>query len=811
MAVNSKVKRLVLLDAHAILHRAYHALPDFSTSKGEPSGALYGVSTMMIGIIEDLRPDYIAACFDLPKPTHRHEAYKDYKAGRAKTDDALVSQIIRSRDVFAAFNIPIYEKEGFEADDMLGTIVERLKKDKNTDIIIASGDMDTLQLVSDKKVQVYTLKKGIKDVILYDEEAVKERFGFGPELLPDYKGLRGDPSDNIPGIKGIGEKTATILIKEFGTVEAMYKALEKKGYKVSIEGITPRILELLKNGKEEAEFSKILATIRRDAPIEFSLPEVAWKDGLDMGKIMSLFSALEFRTLGARLKDVMEIRNQKSEIKAKKSNLQSPISNIETSSFELVSPGSSNIDPLLLKETAVALWLTNSNITNPKLEDILNFSESRNFSEAREAILGEIEKKSLKRVFLEIEKPLVPVLQKMEKEGIEIDREYLLKLSKEYHATLSSIEKNVWKMAGKEFNIASPKQLGDVLFKDLGLKAPRQKKTAGGALSTRESELEKLREAHPIIDEVLRYREFAKLLGTYIDAIPPLLDEKSRLHTHFIQAGAMTGRMATEDPGLQNIPNKTDLGRAIRRAFVARKGYVLLALDYSQIELRIAAFLSKDEKLIDIFRSGQDVHAAVAARVFKVPEDKVTKAMRIHAKTINFGILYGMGVTSLKAGLGTSREEAQKFYDDYFSTFDTLATYLDRVKAEAAAKGYTETLYGRRRYLEGIRSKLPFIRAAAERMAINAPIQGTQADIIKRAMVDIDAWLAESKKDGDAYMLLQVHDELVFEVKKGTEKEFALRFKDIMESVVDEKDRMGVPIIAEARAGKNWEEMEKIV
>jgi DNA polymerase-1 len=391
-----------------------------------------------------------------------------------------------------------------------------------------------------------------------------------------------------------------------------------------------------------------------------------------------------------------------------------------------------------------------------------------------------------------------------------VDVEYLKKLGKEYHAQLDALEKSIWKMAGKEFNVASPKQLGEVLFTDLGLKAKNQKKTGTGALSTKESELEKLREAHPIIGEIIKYRELAKLLGTYIDTIPDQVDGSGRLHAHFLQAGTTTGRMSSENPNLQNIPNKTELGRAIRRAFIADKDYALLALDYSQIELRIAAFLSKDEKLIDIFKTGKDVHSAVASQVFGVAETEVTKTMRSQAKVINFGILYGMGVNALKANLGTSRDDAQKFYNDYFAKFSTLASYLDRVKAEASRQGYVETFFGRRRYFEGINSKLPFIRAAAERMAINAPIQGTEADIVKLAMIRIDDFLHSKKLTDKVHLILQVHDELVYEVKKSEVKNVVSDFKKIMESIIDPKDIFGITCVAEAKAGDNWEEMEKI-
>jgi DNA polymerase I len=794
---NSPNKRLVLLDAHAILHRAYHALPDFASTKGEPTGALYGLSTMLIGIIKELKPHHIAACYDRPEKTYRHEAYDAYKAGRKKAEDDLVAQMIRSRDIFTAFNIPIYEMPGFEADDMLGTIVEKLKKDKATDIVIASGDMDTLQLVDDRKVQVYTLKKGIKDTVMYDEDAVRTRFGFGPELLPDYKGLRGDPSDNIIGIKGIGEKTATILIQEFGTIEDMYKALKKDKERFVKAGITERIIGLLEAGEEEAKFSKMLATIRRDAPIEFSLPEKEWKAGLEIDKVLNLFTELEFRGLGARVKDAFALE-QGSLIPKEQLVLRSP--------DQAVAPA---IPEKQLKETAIALWVLDSNIGNPGIEDILQFGRTNDFDRAREMILGEIEKRNLSKVYKEIELPLIPIVEKMEKRGIKIDRAYLKELSKKYHAELDRLQKKIWESAGEQFNVSSPKQLGVILFEKLGLTAKGLKKTAGGALSTRESELEKLRELHPMIGQILEYRELQKLLGTYIDTIPEMLDKNDRLHTTFLQAGTTTGRMSSNNPNLQNIPIKTELGRNIRNAFVAEAGYKLVSIDYSQIELRIAAFLSEDPQFVDIFKRGEDVHTAVAARVFKVPLDKVDKEMRRRAKVINFGILYGMGINALKQNLGTDRKDAQKFHDEYFNTFNVLAQYMEMQKSIAERTGYTETFFGRRRYFEGIKSKIPYIKAAAERMAINHPIQGTEADLVKLAMIRIEEFVKEEKLEDKVHILLQVHDELVYEVEEKSVSKIVPKLKEIMEGILTMEDTKGVPIIAEAAAGRSWGEMEE--
>lgn len=784
MAKSKTAKTLVLLDVHAILHRAYHALPDFKSTSGEPTGALYGLCTLLIKLVKDLKPDYIVACYDLPEPTQRHEVYADYKAGRKKTDDDLIHQLERSKDIFTAFSIPMYSSPGFEADDMLGTIVEFLKDDKDINIVIASGDMDTMQLVKDDKVRVYTLKKGIKDTIIYNEDAMIDRFGFEPKLLPDFKGLRGDPSDNIIGVPGIGEKTAQELIMKFGTIEDIYKKLKKDESQFEKAGIKKRMIELLKENEEEAMFSKMLATIRRDAPIYFTMPDVLWKDSIDMKKLQDLFMQFEFRMLANKVADALSI-DMPEEAKG------------DETEDEIYNAG-------------LMLWVIDSNKTSPSREDILSFTHTRSISDAVTAMKKTIKDQGLEKVLEEIEVPLIPIVKEMKEVGIKVDVLRLAELSKKYHTELLSLEKKIWKIAGVEFNIASPKQLGEILFVKLGLKPKNQKKTASGAYSTKESELEKLREEHPIAGFILEYRELAKLLGTYIDTIPSQVDESHRLYADFLQTGTTTGRMASANPNLQNIPNKTDLGREIRKSFITEKNWKLVSFDYSQVEIRIAAFLSGDKKLIEIFKTGVDVHTAVASEVFSVELNEVTREMRAKAKVINFGVMYGMGVMALKQNLGTSKEDAQTFLDEYFAKFRGLSDYLERTKRETEQKGYTETFFGRRRYFPDIRSKLPFMKASAERMAINAPIQGTEADIIKLAMIQIDNFLSGKGLKNEARLLLQVHDELVYEMKENLVESLAPEIKKIMESVIPVKETSGVVCVTNASVGDNWGEMEKI-
>ncbi|MBP6881103.1 MAG: hypothetical protein KBC35_00540 [Candidatus Pacebacteria bacterium] len=785
-------KTLVLLDAHAILHRAYHALPDFSSPTGEPTGALYGVTTMLLKIIEDFKPEYIAACYDLPEPTYRHEAFDGYKAGRAKTDESLVAQIIRSRDIFKVFGIPIYERPGFEADDMLGSIAHLTAGEKDLRVIIASGDMDTMQCVDKQRVQVFTLKKGIKDTILYDEKAVKERFGFGPKLVPDYKGLRGDTSDNIPGIVGIGEKTATTLITSFGSLEKIYAKLEKSEKPFVEAGLTPRIITLLKEGKEEAEFSKMLATIRTDALEAFDVEETEWKVQADTDAVITLFTELGFRAVTDRVKKLFSL------------------------STEEVERVTSQVSEQELQEASILLWLLESERTNASYDDIVDYGHSflktSTWAETVVALRKRVQEEGLEKIFTDIELPLIPVLAKMKEIGITLDVKYLEKLSKKFHEELTGLEKQIYELAGTEFNINSPKQLGDVIFDTLGLKPKNAKKTAGGQRSTKESELEKLRGEHPIIEVILRYRELQKLVSTYVDNLPQMVGEDGRVHSTLLQTGTATGRMASKDPNLQNIPIRTEEGRMVRGAFVAAPGYQLVSIDYSQIELRIAAILSQDPSMVEIFKRGEDVHTGVAVRVFGVKPEEVTADMRRKAKVINFGILYGMGVNALRQNLGegTPREEAQEFLNAYFNTFTRLAQYLEDTKTFARQHGYTETLIGRRRYFPGIASNVQFIRAQAERMAINAPIQGTAADCMRIAMLRVHDYIQKYKETDGVRMLLQVHDELVFEIKNELVEKVTPDIVNLMEGVLTEKESRGVPLVAEAKAGENWNELIKL-
>ena len=788
-------KTVVLLDAHAILHRSYHAMGGFATRDGKPTGALYGFVMMVLRIYEDIKPDYIAACFDLPKPTFRHISYEAYKGGRQKTDDELVDQIKESYKLCEDLNIPVYTKEGYEADDLLGTIAKQLKSNEEMRVVIASGDMDTLQLVDDDKVVVYTLKRG-NDAALFNKEEVIKRYGFPPENIPDYKGLAGDPSDNIIGIKGIGDKTATELIKNFGNVEGIYKTLKKDRNLLLEKGIKERIVGLLEEGEEEALFSKTLATIICDAPIKYSIPKENWRESINVEAYEAMCDRYEFRSLRNRLK-----RDIADEFKIDKEE-------------EVV-------DETILEECKVMTHLLYSENTNPKTEDIKAFAKVDSINEAHKVLSEQIKKENLFDLYNEMERPLIPIIKQMGINGISLDVNKLQKLSKKLHEKVNVLEKEIYELCGEEFNVASPKQLGVILYDklNLGLNATGKsvaspdhpkgglrikiKKTSTGQKSTNASELEKIKDEHPVVEKIILYRELTKLLSTYIDLLPQFVKDDGKIHAHFVQTGAGTGRFSCEDPNLQNLPTKGEFGKDVKEAFVASKGHKLLSLDYAQVDLRAAAILSQDKNLIEIFEKGIDVHTGTAMKVFNVKDEDVTKEMRRHAKAINFGILYGMGVTSLKDSMKVERKDAQEFYDKYKSTFTRLMEYLEEVKAFAFSHGFTETLLKRRRYVPLLKSPLPFLRAQGERIAINAPIQGTSADIIKLAMVDTDKYIKDNGLEKSVKLVLQIHDEIIFEVEEKVSEEVSQKFKEILEDVLKKRKLSDLPLVASVSLGDN--------
>ncbi|MBI4121352.1 MAG: DNA polymerase I [Candidatus Ryanbacteria bacterium] len=816
-------KTLVILDAHAFIHRAYHALPSFTSPSGEPMGAVYGVALVLLKLLRELSPTYIVAAFDREEPTFRHTVYEQYKATRAETKSDLVPQFDKVRELFRAFKIPVLDAAGFEADDIIGTLCELFQKEKNLSIIIASGDMDTLQLVSGERVKVYTLKKGLEDTVIYDEEAVRARFGFAPKLIVDFKGLKGDPSDNIIGVKGIGEKTATELIKHYGSIEEMYARL--KAEKKTPAFLKERIKKLLFENEDEALFSKELATVRRDAPVNPALADLAY-EGIPTESVAAAFRKFHFPSLLARLDTP----------KPKESEARLELRDLESSKIGLFLEGGhavaydgkheyavERLDALKDKkdivahdaktifhllglltvgfDTKIAAWVLDPDRRALELKDL-----GANIFAVETKLRRDLARQKLWDIYEKFELPLMPILFEMERVGILLDTKALADLEYQMARELEKLAEEIYASAGERFDINSPKQLSRILFDVLKLSTKGIRKTSTRAVSTQFSELTKLRGAHPVVDMVIRHREIAKLLSTYVGALPKLVGKDGRVHTTYIQTGTATGRISSQNPNLQNIPIKSELGKSVRRAFVADIGYELVSFDYSQLELRIAAELSKDETLTRAFRNGEDIHARTAAKMFNKPIDAVSPEERRRAKTINFGILYGMGSRALAESLHISGEEAARYLDEYFSEFPAVAEFRDHTIEAGRKNGFVETFFGRKRFLPNLRSSFEYVRKEAERQAQNAPIQGTASDLIKRAMIDIFGELQLGPQESGVRMLLQVHDELVFEIKKNQVAEAASRIRDIMERVPE----FSVPIVVDVKSGPNWQDMKPI-
>lgn len=861
-----KEKTLVLLDAHAIIHRAFHALPMLVNPKGEPMGAVYGFATILLRILDELKPEYIAAAFDMAGPTFRHVAYEHYKAQRPKAPDELVGQFKNVRRLTEAFGIPVLEKEGYEADDIIGTIAKMVvKKEKNIRVVIVTGDLDTLQLVN-SRVFVYTMRKGVTDTVMYDERAVGERYGLIPSQLADFKGLRGDPSDNIPGVKGIGEKTACDLLKIYGSIEKLYASLQKAK-------ISPSVREKLEKEKDEAMFSKALATINQEVPVTLSLSDALWRGPHGKEKIEKLLSEFGFNSLLRRLGYIEKIREQKSDEGTLFSAGESPhgiqeiprgadFSKEESlgffmvgADFLLVTPhrlyripesllGSSykkiieaereriffDEKQLLRKinssvrhaadfDVLIATYLLRAGERAYSIEraareaGILASGEDayRKIFEVKKGLEARLKERSLWNVFSEIEMPAVPILAEIEARGITIDVGYLKKLSREVAKDLTSLEGEICDLAGMEFNINSPRQVSEVLFLKLKLGDKGIRKTEGGAISTDARELAKLKPLHPIVGKILEYREIAKLQGTYIEALPELVDKDGALHTTLNQTLTSTGRLSSSNPNLQNIPTRTDVGRQIRKAFVARSGYDLVSFDYSQIELRVAAAISGDEKMKQAFLDGLDIHAMTAMEVNNLKTlEEVTPQMRNAAKALNFGVLYGMGPRAFSESADIPFADAKKFMAAYFSDFPNIKQFMQSTLEKARKTGYVETMLGRRRYLPEINSPNWRLRAEAERMAMNAPIQGTAtADIVKLAMIQVDRYLKQetrNKKQEVGHILMQVHDELLCEIEVSKVAKIAKAVREIMENVYD----LGVPLVVDVKVSQNWGEMKRL-
>lgn len=863
------MKTLVIIDANALIHRCFHALPPLTTPKGEPIGAVYGTINIILKMMRELNPTHIAACFDLGDPTFRHQEYKAYKGTRAKTPEDLGPQFAATKKLFDAFSIKHFEKSGFEADDLIGALSEKFKKETDK-VLIVTGDLDTLQLVEDEKVMVYTMKKSWQETTIYDEKAVKERFELLPNQMTDFKGIKGDPSDNIIGVLGIGEKGAIAILKKYGSLENLYKEMEDPLFDPPKE-IKIGMVKKLREQKEQAFFSKYLATIRKDITLDVSLDDLEFK-GFNLDKIIPLFQEWRFDSLISRLKMAVpsetEIKETKTEMISESIiKTQDNLNSLNTikngneitlfnenetleilwdhkiSSIDLKSDELQLIKPILessevlktgwqLKELfkklktynieltgfhhdiKIASWILNSEAKDYSLEKIyqrsfredfpINEQKTITIKKIREFQKKKIEEFRLENVFQNIEMPLIPVLGQMEMNGIELNIPHFQKLSKEITEEINELEKEIHKIAESDFNISSPKQLSEILFEKLSISTKGLKKTPGGVISTQETELNKMIEKHPIIPLILKHRELMKLKNTYIDPLPELADSENRIHTNYNQTGTATGRLSSDNPNLQNIPAQGQWAKKIREGFVCDKEKVLLSLDYSQIELRIAAALSKDKKMTQAFKDGKDIHSLTASEINNLPFDKITPDMRRQAKILNFGVLYGMGSRAFSQEAGLSKEKAANFIEEYYHDFIGIKQWQEKIIEEGKTIGHINTLTGRKRWVLDLASENQKYRAMAERAAINFPIQGLAADIIKLAIIEINKTLKAKGLDDDIKMLLQIHDELIFEVYKN----YSEKAKDLIEKIMESAFQLdSVEIKANSKIGKNLAEL----
>jgi DNA polymerase-1 len=910
---------LVLFDGNAIVHRAYHAFgatkyrdakPLTVSKTGEVVSAVYGFAMMLLKVLNDLKPTHIAIAFDKKGKTFRHELSDEYKANRPATPEDLISQFERVKQLVKTFEIPVFEIEKYEADDVLGTLSKQASE-KGIDTVIVTGDADAMQLVS-PHVKVLYPKAGhsFSDTALFDADAVKEKFGVGPEHVADYKALVGDPSDNIKGVRGIGEKTAVKLINKFGSIEEIYKHLD--------EVEPPRIRQILSEQTETARQSKTLTTIVADTPVTLDM-EKSKANQYDRERVADLLRELEFTSLLARLPAAQNEPAPAAEVKAVQEKteyhiistaleletLTEKLSGAKTISFDTETTGVnamrdklvgislsvkegeayyipvgheqslfSEVAQLPCEEVYSHLKPVMENVKIPKIAHNAKFDMEaldqcgikvggltfdtmiaahligenslalKSLAFARLGIemtpISELVGKGAKQIdmsrvdikvagmyscadadmtfrlatlleyqlaergqiklFNDVEVPLIPVLLDMEINGMAVDTSVLGKMSEQLGGQIKELENKIYSEAGEEFNINSPQQLGKVLFDKLHLRNERKGKNR---YSTEASILEELKSDFPIVGDILAYRQLTKIKSTYVDTLPELVNPKTgRIHTSFNQARTSTGRLSSSDPNMQNIPVRGELGGQVRQTFIAPEGSSLLCGDYSQIDLRALAHLSKDENLVRAFQNDEDIHAATAALLFGVEKAQVKPDMRRFAKTVNFGVIYGMSDYGLEQATEFSREEAKKFIQAYFEKYPGVRKYLDETKEKARRDGYVETLLGRRRYIPDINSGNRQVREAAERMAINMPVQGTSADIIKVAMIKLYDELRARKLKSK--MLLQVHDELIFEVPDAEMDEMRVLVPRLMSIAI----QLSVPVKVDTKVGRNWGEVK---
>lgn len=942
--------KLLLVDAHALIHRSYHAIErELTSPSGEPTKAIYGFASTLLKVIKEQQPHYVIAAFDAGK-SFRVEQFAEYKANRPPTPDDLKSQFERCREFCRVLGIPVFALQGYEADDLIGTLSKQANAE-NLDTVILTGDRDTLQLVNDKtNVLMFIGYTG--EIKLYNEAAVVERFGFGPDRLIDFKALRGDPSDNIPGIAGVGDKTATKLLQDYGSVDGIYRQID------TIEG---KVGEKIQAARKQVELNRSLVTIDRDAPVALDVAAARFGE-YDRTQAVELLRELGFQSLLARLPDSTgeesaPTESPKQDIETEyvavvsETDLDALVKRIKKNKAFVVDVETTDIDPQRANLVGIAIGVGNGQAyyipvthdapviakpvkkvnaakeskqpslfdagaqsiavasdeahpfaklplelvreklnpvcadakiekyahnasydwgvlrragfkinnfafdtmiaahlleNNPQAIGLKNLAFQHFGAQMTEiqTLIGKgktqitmeqvsvdkitpyasadadytyrlfeiykplLQERGLDKLFYELEMPLVAVIVDLEAAGVLLDLEVLETLSVEITARMSELETQVYAMVGAPFNLNSPVQLSEALFEKLGLSSQGLERTSTGKISTAAGALENLRSQHPVIPLILEHRELAKLKGTYADALPQLVNPyDGRLHTSFNQAGAVTGRLSSSNPNLQNIPVRTDLGRRVRRAFIAPPGSVLVSADYSQVELRILAHVSQDPNFLQAFADGEDIHASTAATLFNVPLDQVTSQMRRLGKTINFGVAYGISDWGVAGRTELSLEESRKLINDYYTKYPRVKEYLERTKAMAREKGYVESLMGRRRYFPELASgrKLPVgVKNQAEREAINMPIQATAADIIKIAMVRLHDELR--KKNINCKLILQVHDELVFECAKNQVDELVPLAREIMCNAY----KLDAELQVEVKVGANWDEMQKV-
>ncbi len=877
----SHSKRLVVIDGKSVFYRGYYAMPNLRTADGTPTGGVYGFTTMALEVIKRLKPDYVAVAWDKPKTNIRKrlELYPEYKAGRKPAPPEFYAQIPLLHQMLDALGWPLYELDDYEADDILGSLAAQASK-KGIETIIITSDLDMLQIVNDH-VKVYALKTGLSNIELYSPKSFEAKYGINVHQFLDLKALKGDSSDNIPGVPGIGEKGAIELLRQYKTLDGVYK---------NIELIKPAIRDKLLSGKDLAYLSKKLASIWTDAPIKLNLKEV---DGskLKANELKSLLEQLQFKSLTTKLIDMIpnfgssavstpnklpsfnnlliDSTSKLSSLKLKKADtwyicgraagrhgldpkvliISDGIDSVYTLELDKLNPLEvaaaiepvSNIVGYNLKnelkilielglrqlpkvrhDVMISAFLIDSlngelsltelasrqlNIVLSPYEDIDDRELITRASEIIAVIKGVYVNQAeqlkhlpkIQKLAEDIEWPVITVLAYMEKLGIKLDTDYLSKFSVQIEDSISDLEQQIYGYASQQFNISSPTQLADVLFskEQLNIATTGIKRTKT-TYSTAASELDKLRGLHPIIDLITQYREVTKLKSTYIDALPKQVDEHSRLHTTFSLTTAQTGRLSSIDPNLQNIPIRTELGSHIRTAFVAGKGRTLISADYSQFELRLAAYFAKDKELIAMFNRGADVHTLTAAQVYGRQQEDVTKQMRRAAKVINFGILYGMSPHGLSVATGMTHDQAQDFIEKYKAIRKPLFDYMDKVLEDAKRDGFVETLFGRRRMFPDINSSNFVVRQASERAAINMPLQGTEADLMKMAMIKCQEYLMQ--QHNECNLLLQIHDSILVECPDAVVDTVSRKLKDIMENVY----KLPVQLDVDISTGKNW-------